>query len=267
MPDLNPIHVHYLREFTGLSLWYVHRVLQEENIPFAEAVNARVNIYRYTIFYDGERHPAYGHIDREWERVTERLEGVYGRHTGERTTESFEEEGLALLWPYLEKRLGERGLWGLPSPGERPYGCWSCELKSGRLDLHVDNVYVPKSPLSEMFVPFAASLLRTLDDARNRWPDVLEAISETWLNSFPRFQTLFPESWLDDAKLRKITYTMDHWGQFTNRAGDFHARNAARFRETGEMPYPCMVCECPIHEIRTHLDSNFPEAVQHDAGR
>jgi hypothetical protein len=33
------------------------------------------------------------------------------------------------------------------------------------------------------------------------------------------------------------------------------------------MPYPCLVCECPIDEVRTHLDSDFPEAIQYNAGR
>jgi hypothetical protein len=67
---------------------------------------------------------------------------------------------------------------------------------------------------------------------------------------------------MQDAMVRPLMGNgAGHWGQFTDRTGRFHTRNGFRFRETGELPFPCLVCSCPIDEILTHLEANFPEAV------
>ena len=58
---------------------------------------------------------------------------------------------------------------------------------------------------------------------------------------------------------------MGYWGQFTDRHGDFHARNGVLLRETGEFPFPNLSCECSIEKVLSHLEANFPEAIEYNA--
>ncbi len=244
------------------------KVHREEAVDFQDAVNRRVNIYRNTAFYDGKHHPAHGDADPEWAEVLDRLKEIYDRYRDDSCTAAFEAEGLTLLWPYLEARLRRgRGREG-PRP-ERPYECWTYDYRrEDRLSIHIANVYQPGSPLSDMRIPFAASLIRMLCDSRTQRPGVEVVRCGSWLNSMRPFQALFPEQWMQSAQLAPdIRYTMGHWGQFIDRRGDFHARNGERFRASGELPFPCLGCECPIEEALAHLETHFPEAMAYNADR
>ena len=263
MTGIDPIYIHYVEEFLKLSLWYVHKCVREEDIPFADAVNRRVNIYRHTSLYDGKHHPATDDVGSKWQGIVERLETIHDRHRSQASTAELEEEGLALLRPYLLARIQQEGdpIKQLQKT-DRPYGCWSCGFTAARCSLHIDNVYQPKSPLSEMLIPFAASLMRLLRDSQLRCPQIELAHCATWLNSLLPFQSLFPKRWIESSVPKlKISYTMGHWGQFSDRTGDFHTGNGAKFRETGRLPFPELSCECPIDEILEHLEARFPQAL------
>jgi len=264
MPEDGSIRAQYIKSFVKLSLWYVHHLLRE-GVDFQEAINRRVDIYRNTALFDGERHPAHGHVDAKWNGVLERLRAIYDANRNADTTEALEEDGLALLWPYLEGRLRPRRREGSRRPVAPPYECWRFDEAPDRLHLHIGNAYRPKSPLSEMKIPFVASLMRLLEDARARRPEVEIVRCGTWMNSMPPFQDLFPQPWHDSAILRPIAgYGMGHWGQFCDRTGGFHARNGERLRATGDFPYPCLSCECRISDILKHQTARFPEAVAYN---
>ena len=256
----NTIHINYVKEFTKLSLWFVHKRLCEGESDFEALVNGRVNIYRNTSLYDGKHHPSNGEAAPKWPRILKELRTVFDRYMKAPSTEQLEAAGLDLLLPYLKKRPD-----AMPPPETRPYECWSCDYGGDQLNIHILNVYQPRSPLSDMWIPFAASLIRLLQDSQVQRPDVELVRCGSWLNSVPPFQKLFPESWKRSAEPRpEVRYTMGHWGQFTDRLGDFHARNGALFRETGKFPFANMQCECPIEEVLAHLQGNFPAAVEHN---
>ena len=265
-PGIDRVRCRYVKEFTRLSLWYVWRLSKADAEPFADVVNKRVNIYRNTSLYDGKRHPSRDDVGPEWPGIVVRLKRLYGRHESSSAAHAFESEGLALLWPYLEARLRATGD-GLS--GERPYECWSYDYTdSGRLNIHIDNVYRPESPLSEMFTPFAASLIRMLRDSRTRRPDIMIVRCSSWMNSARRFRSLFPARWAESEVVNpNIGYTMGHWGQFMDRRGDFHAMNGRQFRATGTLPYAASACECEIAEALSHLTTRFPEAVEYSRRR
>lgn len=263
---MDEVRCRYVKGFTRLSLWYVWRLAKTGSEPFADVVNKRVNIYRNTSFYDGKRHPSRDDVGPEWVAVVDRLASLFIRHKDDSAATCFEVEGLALLWPCLEARLkvADDG----PS-GERPYECWSYDYtETGRLNIHIDNVYRPESPLSEMFTAFAASLIRMLRDSRTRRPDIMIVRCSSWMNSAPRFRSLFPARWAESEVVNPhIGYTMGHWGQFMDRRGDFHARNGRLFRATGTLPFPASACECEVSEALSHLTIRFPEAVEHKRRR
>ena len=249
-----------MKEFTKLSLWFVHKRLCEGESDFEALVNGRVNIYRNTSLYDGKHHPTNGEAAPEWPVILKELRTAFDRYMDALSTEQLEAAGLDLLLPYLKKRPD-----AMPPPETRPYECWSYDYGGDQLNIHIFNVYQPRSPLSDMWIPFAASLIRLLQDSQIRRPDVELVRCGSWLNSAPPFQKLFPERWKQSAESRpEVRYTMGHWGQFTDRLGDFHARNGAFFRETGEFPFANLQCACPINEVLAYLKDNFPAAVQHN---
>ena len=182
MPD--PIRVRYVTEFTKLSLWYVHKVMREGETGFEGIVNGRVNIYRNTSLYDGKNHPAHGEVGPEWGEVLGRLKAIHDRCREDPA--GFEAEGLALLWPTIEARFRPAQQTGGPPP-DRPYECWTYDTnRPDRLSIHIANVYRPLSPLSEMRIPFAASLLQLRDPAAQFIPKVQHTLGVLLENHMQR---------------------------------------------------------------------------------
>ena len=260
---MDSIRISYLRGFTKLSLWYVARAVREDGSRFADIVNKQVNIYRNTVFYDGKRHPSRDPVGKEWDGLVWKLEGLLDARPSR-----FEADGLQLLWPHMEARLRQSEKKSREPP-ERPYECWSHDYRTeGRVGIHIDNVYRPRSPLSDMRVPFAASLIRLLEDSQRNRPDAKIVSCGSWMNSTPRFADLFPPGWPISAVGRpEIDYTMGHWGQFEDRKGDYHLRNRDHFRNTGELPFSAAQCKAPIDEVLEHVRTQFPEVVLHNQSR
>ena len=263
MSDLDPDRVHYLQGFTRLSLWYANKRLREGLGELQDTVNSRVNLYRNTSLYDGNNHPSKGYNDPEWNDIVAQLGEIFDQHGDD--SDAVETKGLELLWPLIEARIREKGS-EKSQAGERDYECWNYDYKpKTRVGIHIANVYQPKSPLSDMHMQFAASLIRLLRDAQVRRPESMEVQCGSWMNSTPRFQQLFPEAWKESAKDRPdIQYTMGSWGQFMDRKGRFHERNGAIFRETGKLPYASTLCYCSIEEALDHLAHTFPDAVAYN---
>lgn len=250
-----------------LGLWYVHKRVQGGESDFDDALNCRVDIYRHTSFYNGKDHPAKGEVGPEWSETSEALRQILERRIDDPSTAQLEEEGLAYLWPTLEGRL-RRTPQVLPSLEERPYGCWRFDTRNSAIGIHIQNVYQPKSPLSELFIPFAAALIGLLNDACATHPECGLVRCGSWLNSVPTFQALFPAEWTQSAVYRDlIGHSNGHWGQFIDRSGNFHDRNGARLRETGMLPYASSVCECLIDDAVAHLEATFPEALEYNNSR
>ena len=263
MSELDPIRVHYVQEFTRLSLWYANKRLQENLGDLNDTVNVRVNLYRNTSLYDGENRPASGYDDAEWNRIVEKLGEVFDRYGND--SESVETRGLEVLWPLMEARIRELGN-EQPGPGDRSYECWNHDYRhDGLLSLHIANVYQPKSPFSDMLVQFAASLIRLLRDSQVRRPEVKVVRCGSWMNSAPRFRNLFPEVWAQSAEMKtEIRYTMGTWGQFMDRRGDFHDKNGMSFRLTGQLPFHSSLCSCEIDRVLDHLNNSVPDAVKYN---
>jgi len=260
---MDPIRESFLQGFIRLSLWYVRNAVQAGDECLEDIVNRRVYIYRNTTFFDGKNHPSAGDVGPEWTDILTRLAEIYERRKDD-PPQRFEAEGLAMLWPHLLMETVED-----TKSRKRPYDCWTYDLREeGTLNLHISNVYRPRSPLSELRIPFAASLLRMVRGCRSRRPDVKDVRCSTWLNSMPRFQALFPTAWTKSMVIApEINYTAGFWGQFIDRKGDFHLKNGELFRETGELPYPCSVCECRIDRLMSHIQKRFPKAVEFNKKR
>jgi len=251
------IRIHYATHFLKLSLWYVRQLMAIEGADFNEAINARVNVYRNTDFYEGgNKVPARGHIDPAWDDYLVGLKAIYDRYLDADDIEGLETEGLAYLWPHVHKEYRQ------PSTKGRPYECWTFDDGDDNISIHIANVYQPQSPLSEKRVNFVAMLLKLLRDTRKRRPEVVTVGCGSWMNSIKPFQEMFPPSWHKDPhKSPRSGFGMGHWGQFMDRTGRFHERNGQVLRDTGDFPFASLWCSAPMDEVIAHLEAHFPDAV------
>jgi len=83
------------------------------------------------------------------------------------------------------------------------------------------------------------------------------AVCGSWLNSHPRWLALFPQEWTDSLSPAdcSVQWHLGFWGQFITARGTFHERNAAKFRDSGQMPFPYRTAYCTFNALRTHLDA------------
>lgn len=257
MPITLEIQRELIEGLVPLSLHVAWR-RSREGVPFAEVLKAHVNLYRLTALYDGKVMPynaPSGWRDDAWETLLHHVRVIYERHAAAPTSEAFEREGYALLWPVLEPALA-RAVAQWPRLEDRPYGFFSYNLKdlpqaSGRaIELHLENPFAPVSPFAD---PEArrCELRRLLADVTAAHPEVTHVTTGTWLNSLKPFLALFPPEWAASATLSTAPFLAGNhwWGQFYDRRGGFNRKNAEHLRVTGEFPYPPMDCQCRIDSV------------------
>ena len=258
------IHTSYCRGFSKLSIWYARKRILDGLSDFENAFNERVNIFRNTSLFKDGKHPVDGVVIPEWVAILGQVEEIFNEHIDDSDTTELENKSLAVFWPVLEERV-KTFKRRKPTLRERPYEAWSFDYWKEYLNIHIGNTYAPDSPLSEKKIQFAAALIRLLEDSQKNRPDIASVACGSWLNSLPTFLDLFTEDWQTSGKAsRNVRYTLGHWGQFTDRKGDFHTHNGAEFRRTGGFPYPSLSCNDRIDHILDHLCSAFPEAVDHN---
>jgi hypothetical protein len=264
MPSDKEIQASYCRGFSKLSIWYARKRILDGQSDFENAFNERVNIFRNTSLFKDGKHPVDGVIIPEWVAILGKVEQIFDEHINDADTTDLENKSLAVFWPVLQGKASTFKRWK-PSLEQRPYEAWSFDYRKEYLNIHIGNTYAPDSPLSEKRIQFAAALIRMLEDSQRDRPEVVLVACGSWLNSVPTFLDLFTAGWKASGKAgRNVRYTLGHWGQFTDRRGDFHARNGDAFRRTGDFPYPSLSCNDRIDSVLDHLRSAFPEALEHN---
>ena len=120
---------------------------------------------------------------------------------------------------------------------------------------HIGNALQPRSIFDDP--NYLPDCFRDLMRRAESEHGATELMTETWLNSHPLFQALFPPVYLERMTPARddVGYTANHWGQFINARGTFHRRNAEAFGRTGRLPYPSRGSWCTVGEMRAHLDA------------
>ena len=256
----DPIFDDYVRKLAALKLWYVRWLMDNEGMGFDDAARKRVNLFRMTRFA-GSAAQDVPEDQEGWRCVLHRLERMCERHSGDPDTSAFEAEGVELLWPHMQPVIAWE-LEAFDEFGRRAIGCFQYEFAKyygdpeaeDHLTLHVRNTYRPDSMFRHL-PQVAGSLLEIAERAGRERPEVTWVQCGSWLNSLPPFAGLFPQSWVALAQPGRPGNHMGWWGQFQDRRGGFHERNAGLFRATGRFPYQHMLCHCPIGELSEHLRS------------
>jgi len=248
----------------GLVPLFLHvawRLLRQD-VPFEEALNIRTDIYRFTSLFDGKVIPYHAlpdWRDERWEGLLKHLRLIYNRHAADATSEAFERDGYEVFRPVLETAF-ERGVAQWPRIEDRPYGFFEYNLaeltqpSARAIELHFANPFSPASPFADPKERLR-EFHRLVANVHSDHPDVTHVATGTWLNSFPPFLAFFPPEWAASATPSTAVFPgAGLWGQFYDRRGGFHRKNAEYLRSTGEFRYPPMNCQCRIETLQAYLD-------------
>ncbi len=259
----------YHFEIIRLKLWYVHYLVSNTEIDPREVILRRVRI----IWYTGKQF---------WPEIEAKIQWLLNRYN--REVNDFEREGIKLLHPFIEGAIedeyqqeGSCHPCGCIRCPEEEYLHHSCQWFDGDSDvhygcfwrtkhiqgqecvaLHFKSVVQPRSPFQQL-LELAKSLHRLVENCKQENPDMRYISCGSWLNAFPPFLPLFPDSWRLSAQSMVPDNHSEWWGQFRDHRGGFHLRNAQGFRKTGEFPYPSLFCKCKVSDLQTHLDSFLHE--------
>ena len=120
--------------------------------------------------------------------------------------------------------------------------------------LHIRNAKTPDSFLDDP-AHVADNLFFVMDRAEREF-SCHSVYTASWLVSLPAFRRYFPEEWQKNIRRTPagdFGPTLGWQGQFINRRGFLHKRNAAHFLQTGILPYARLESRCSFTALRAHL--------------
>jgi hypothetical protein len=142
---------------------------------------------------------------------------------------------------------------------EAHYEYYKDEKSPPLLTLHSRNYFSQDSPFDHTD-ELAEGLLRILDEAEKKRPDLKDVQCASWLNNLPPFQALFPAGWREKAVACPVEGHTGCWGQLIDRTGEINRKNLARLNTCGELQYMNLHCKCAVSALRRHLTAELREA-------
>ena len=232
-------------------LLHIHRLMARTNIDFMEALQNHSDVYRKTSFYNLEDPSMTRELKPDWYRCAAQLASIMDRSVHRKSSPLEAEDAcFDLLAPYLNERI-ESGLPIVDYLQNTSFGCFFYEAQASAINLHFINHVMPVSPFANIHER-VLELTELLSHCNQIYPNLKTIKFGSWLNDYPPYQKLFPETWRDSGERKKYN-SFAWWGQFMNRQGDIHASNSAAFRETGNFPYRCTFHQCTIQDLQLHL--------------
>lgn len=237
---------------------------------FSETLGLHSPIYRLTVLWDGHITPATPGFDPEkspWGDLVHELEKQVGRHQD--SSASFEAAGFDRLWPLAEPRIEidcaawpwvPEGFSVARIPDEHVFGCFAYEWAKNHHTafFHIGNACMPESPFKDIGAR-REELLEMIDKMVDERPLTEFIACNSWLNSLPRFQTLFPPEYPKHDQVSGLGMGYNWWGQFMRRDGGFHEKNGEAFRHDGRFPFASIEGRCLISRLKQHLNVKEPK--------
>ena len=249
-------HLAYLHDIVRLKLWFLWnwaRVRPEED--FIEGLRHRVDLRRKTAACAND-YPADTDFDHPgWQALEDDAQALFQRHRGDPDADAFEQAAFNLFRPSIDAYSHIHYL----LPVAEGFQCGSLKFdppmreSPRRVTYHIANAVQPRSLFTDRrYLP--RCFMELMDQGEAEY-GATELITGTWLNSHPRWQALFPPQYHANMAPAgpEIGATANHWGQFINARGTFHAPRAAQFRETRTLPFPSRTAWCSFAALRAHL--------------
>jgi hypothetical protein len=257
-------HLEYLVSSVRLIFWFVWRWMDEHpQETFADTIQNRTDIWARTSFNPSYLDPRCNKVySTQWHDLIKALESVYSYNRKSGTAQTFEDDAIALVMPYLSARV-ERDLVCIRNKVDvEHYQCGSLryDIKPNpdtpkRVGIHIANACYPASPFDDPLY-FPRCFMDLLDQVEKKL-QVTEFACGSWMNSYPRWLRFFPREWLDNMSPpnSNVWGHYGFWGQFMTSRKTFNHKLANQFRETGRFPYPLRYSFCTIAAMKNHLGS------------
>jgi hypothetical protein len=147
----------------------------------------------------------------------------------------------------------------------RPFHCWwyTIHEEGTHLALHLVNAYQPDSPFRHE-QHFITTMLQAVEHAINIYPQIKIVSCGSWLNQLPAFQHFWPEAFKQAQKVLNETggFGPGAWGQYMTTNGGFNETKAAELRNTGKHPFALTEAQCPVMDLRQHLETLIADVKQ-----
>jgi len=186
-----------------------------------------------------------------WPEIKGFLQNSLESCTSEESLVKTVDDCIQYLLPTLESRFQDNYRFPL-----RDFHCWWYTIHDDdtHLAIHLINAYQPDSPFDHL-EHFRATMLHAIDHGLASHPDIKIVSCGSWLNQVPKFQYLWPESFIKNQKVVNITggFGPGVWGQYMTVDGGFNEEKALILRKTGKHPFPLTESFCFVEEIISHL--------------
>jgi hypothetical protein len=209
-----------LAGYFDLQLAFAARMAQRTRTPLVDAVSRYTNLHRRFGLGDIDLVPS----SAAWAGFLERLVDLDS--AGER---------LAWTQAFYVRSADEP-----PSPGQTPFGCFSCEAPNAdgavRIHFYNKNAEDGVGPLGRSKTVARLGELRAMFDfVRRNHPGATQVVGASWLYNIEAYRRLFPAEY--GASRRPPTTPprlsgTSSWGQFVDHRGAFKPDLGRRFLET-----------------------------------
>lgn len=241
-----------LKDMTALQLAYVAHVTGHEDKAFIDVFNQRTELYSYSEFYLKDV-PA--ETNSAWQNIVRHLYEIWREHGDKALADS--------AWFVLQKHFEPRIVPDLIQAQKYLASSFAgftyefhCEYfgpaQPDLLTLHFRNYFAPDSPFHHR-PELINALLQISDEVQKKRPDITRVQCASWLNNLPPFYEIFPRAWFETSTVCPIEGHNGWWGQFVDRYGQLHEKNAARFEQTKTFLYPNRHCRCDMLQLKKHL--------------
>ncbi len=253
-------HRNYLHQIVRLKLFFMHRWLADHpgERP-ADVLRNRIDIYRKTDANPG----GLGQPCKDWwlapawQEIEKALLDAYCRCG--KDAAAFEEEGFAAVRPSIDARC-ERDF--SDRRHLEAYQCGSLRYEyhdtpRKEVFFHIANRISPKSIFDDpIYLPCCFMILMEHVEAMCQ----AEYITTfTWLNSYPRWLSLFPREWDDNMSepSTDVEWHYGYWGQFITARGTFNEKLGEFTRQHGRLKFYPRGSKCSIAVMRRHLADKY----------
>ena len=106
---------------------------------------------------------------------------------------------------------------------------------------------------------FAECFMKIMAESKEKYPQYDTLYTFSWLLSEPRFQEFFPQEWVDNMTepVDFIAANAGFLGQFITAKMTLNRKIAAKFIETGKLPFAPRSSHCSFEAMKKHLKDNI----------
>ena len=253
------------REMTGLCLWHSFQTARSGRGSFEECLYERTMIWRYLPWKS--RSMAQDPASEEnglWQEFRDGLTAIFASFERPGDAAAFTCAAMDFAVPMYEREEQ----WEDANAGslleeliarDKEMGWFGCfrytpEPDGDRAEIHIGNNRAPESPFADRRRKFAW-VKQLLEDVAGNAPQVRRIGTSSWLNNYPAYTELFPESYRDSftAASPDRMRGLGSWGQFITHEVTLNERRAETLKQEQRFELVQYRGTCDFGEFVDHV--------------